>query len=179
MQRLSALPGVTASAVSTTLPPFGGIGGEIDIVGASHPDRWRAIATLCSEGYSATLGIRLQRGRVLSETDVNGARKVAVVNQTLVRKYLPGQNPIGRQVRLDVLQSAPGEPVRDAIFEIVGVVSDSRNNGIDQPPMPEVFVAHTMTGAFERLIVVKTAANPLALVNTVRREIWALDRNIA
>ena len=45
--------------------------------------------------------------------------------------------------------------------------------------MPEVFVAHTITGAFERLIVVKTAANPLALVNTVRREIWALDRNIA
>lgn len=179
MQRLSTLPGVTASAVSTTLPPFGGIGSEIDIVGASHPDRWRAIATLCSEGYFATLGIRLQRGRVLSETDVNGARKVAVVNQTLVQKYLPGQNPIGRQVRLDVLQSAAGEPVRDAIFEIVGVVSDSRNNGIDQPPMPEVFVAHTMTGAFERLIVVKTAANPLALVNTVRREIWALDRNIA
>jgi putative ABC transport system permease protein len=179
MQRLSALPGVTASAVSTTLPPFGGIGGEIDIVGVSHPDRWRAIATLCSEGYFSTLGIRLQRGRLLSATDVNGTRKVAVVNQTLVRKYLPGQDAIGRRVRLDALQSAPGEPVKDAVFEIVGVVSDSRNDGINQPPMPEVFVAHTMTGGFERLIVVKTAGNPLALVNTVRREIWALDPNIA
>jgi putative ABC transport system permease protein len=179
MQRLSALPGVTASAVSTSLPPFGGIGGEMDIIGTSHPDRWTGRATLCSEGYFSTLGIRLQRGRLLSETDVNGARKLAVVNQTLVRKFLPTQDPIGRQVRLTMLQLASGDPVKDAVFEIVGVVSDSRNDGIDQPPMPEVFVPHTITGAFERLIVVKSTGNPLALVNTVRREIWALDRNIA
>jgi putative ABC transport system permease protein len=179
MQRLSAQPGVTASAVSTTLPPFGGIESDIDIPGVSHVDKWHAIATLCSEGYFPTLGMRLQRGRLLSETDVNEARTVAVVNQALAGKYLPGQDPIGRRVRLDVLRAIPGEPARDAIFEIVGVVSDSRNDGIERPPLPEVFVAHTITGGFERLIVAKTAANPLALVNTVRREIWALDRNIA
>lgn len=179
MQRLSVLPGVTASAVSTTLPPFGGIGGTIDIVGVSHSDRWSAVSTLCTEGYFQTLGIRLQRGRLLSEADVDGARKVAVVNQTLVRKYLPGLDPIGRHVRLDTLQSLRNDAVKDATFEIVGVVSDNRNDGLDQPPMPEVFVAHTVTGEFERLILVKTAQNPLTLVNTVRREIWALDRNIA
>jgi putative ABC transport system permease protein len=179
MQRLSVLPGVSAAAVSTSLPPFGGIGSELDIVGATHPDKWRGVTTLCTEGYFSALGIKLQRGRLLSENDVDGARKVAVVNQTLVRKFLPGQDPIGRQIRINTLQAVPTEPVKDAVFEIIGVVSDNRNNGIDQPSDPEVFVAHTVTGFFERLIVVKAAGSPLALVNTVRREIWALDRNIA
>jgi predicted permease len=178
MQRLSSLPGVTAGAVSTTLPPFGGISGDIEIPGTTHPDKWRAVATLCNENYFSTLGMHLQRGRLLTETDVEGARKFAVVNQTFARKYLAAQDPIGRQVRLNVLQTAP-EPVKDAVFEIVGVVSDSRNDGVDRPPLPEVFVAHTLTGAFERLIMLRTTGNPLALINSVRREIWALDRNIA
>lgn len=178
MQRLSALPGVSAGAVSTTLPPFGGIGSDIEIVGASHPDRWSTVLTLCSEGYFSTLGIHLQRGRLFSETDIDGARKVAVVNQTLVHKYLAGRDPIGRQVRLDTLKSLPEAGLKDATFEIVGVVGDSHNDSIERPPLPEIFVAHTITGGFERLILVKTAGNPLAMVNTVRREIWALDRNI-
>src|SRR6185369_2082906 len=123
--------------------------------------------TLCTEGYFTTLGIRLRAGRFFSETEVDGARKVAVVNQFLVTKFLANQNPIGRQVRLNVLQTAPGDPVRDALFEIVGVVNDSHNQGIDQPPQPEVFVPQTVTGAFERLILVRTAGDPLAMVNTV------------
>jgi putative ABC transport system permease protein len=111
--------------------------------------------------------------------DVNGARRVAVVNQTFVTKFLAGQNPLGRQVRLTILETAPDEPVKNAVFEIVGVVADTSNSGIDEPPQQEVFVPHTVTGGWERAILVKTTGNPLAMVNTLRREIWAVDRNIA
>jgi len=179
LQRFSVLPGVTAAAVSTSLPPFGGIGTVIDVAGIAHTDRWQGRATLCSEGYFSTLGIRLLSGRLLSETEVNGARKVAVVNRMLVTKYLANANPIGRLIKLNVLESMPREPVKDATFEIIGVVSDYHNQGVGEPPLPEIFIPHTLTGAFERLILVKTSGDPLAMVNTVRREIWALDRNIA
>jgi len=179
LQRFSVVPGITAAAVSTTLPPFGGIGTAIDVLGTTHAERWQARATLCSEGYFSTLGIRLLNGRLLSETEVNGARKVAVVNQRLVTKYLGNENPIGRLIKLNVLESIPSEPVRDATFEIVGVVTDNHNQGIDEPPLPEIFIPHTLTGTFERFILVRTSGDPLAMVNTVRREIWALDRNIA
>ena len=62
------------------------------------------------------------------------------------------------------------------MFEIVGVIADAKNQGIQDPPKPEVFVPYTLTGAFERGILVRTHGDPRALLNSVRREIWAVDR---
>ncbi len=179
LQRLHALPGVVAATETTTLPPYGGIGSEIDIVGKTHTEKWRAIFQLCSEGYFPTLQLRTLLGRTLSETEVNGARKVAVVNQTFVNKFLGNEYPIGQVVKINMLESMPDSPVKDPVFEIIGVISDARNQGIQEAPMPEMFVPYTITGAFERGILVRTSAPPLSLLNNVRREIWALDPNIA
>ena len=179
LSRLHALPGVVAATETTTLPPYGGIGSEIDIVGKTHTEKWRAIFQLCSEGYFPTLQLRTLRGRTLSETEVHGARKVAVVNQTFVNKFLGNENPIGQMVKINMLESMPDSPVKEPVFEIVGVISDAKNQGIQDPPMPEMFVPYTVTGAFERGILVRTSAPPLSLLNNVRREIWAVDPNIA
>ena len=179
LSRLHALPGVVAATETTTLPPYGGIGSEIDIVGKTHTEKWRAIFQLCSEGYFPTLQLRTLRGRTLSETEVHGARKVAVVNQTFVNKFLGNENPIGQMVKINMLESMPDSPVKEPVFEIIGVISDAKNQGIQDPPMPEMFVPYTVTGAFERGILVRTSAPPLSLLNNVRREIWAVDPNIA
>jgi len=179
LQRLSALPGVIAATETSTLPPYGGIGTEVEIAGKTHSEKWNAIFQLCSEGYFPTLGIRLLRGRPLSEAEVNDARKVAVVNQTLVQKFFGQDDPIGRRIKLTMLETETDPPVKDAVFEIIGVVADVKNNGIQDPPKPELFVPYTITGAFERGILVRTSKEPLAMLNTVRREIWAIDRNVA
>jgi predicted permease len=179
MQRLHALPGVVAATETTTLPPFGGIGSEIDIVGKTHTEKWRAMISLCSEGYFPTLQLRTLSGRTLSETEVNGARKVAVVNQTFVNKFLGNESPIGQMVKINALESLPDSPVKEPVFEIIGVVSDAKNQGIQEASMPEMFAPYTITGAFERGIMVRTSAPPLSLLNNVRREIWAVDANIA
>jgi putative ABC transport system permease protein len=179
LSRLRALPGVVAATETTALPPYGGIGSEIEIVGKTHTEKWRAIFQLCSEGYFPTLQLRTLRGRTLSETEVNGARKVAVVNQTFVNKFLGNEDPIGRMVKINMLESMPESPVRDPVFEIIGVISDAKNQGIREPPMPEVFVPYTVTGAFNRAIMVRTSPPPLSLLNNVRREIQAVDPNIA
>src|SRR5262249_25346623 len=96
LPRLHRLPGVAAATETTSLPPYGGIGSEIDIIGKTHTEKWRAIFQLCSEGYFPTLQLRTIRGRTLSETEVNGARKVAVVNQTLVNKFFSNEDPVGQ-----------------------------------------------------------------------------------
>jgi predicted permease len=179
LSRLHSLPGVVAAAESTNLPPYGGMRSEIEIAGKTHTEKWQSIFQLCSEGYFPTLRLRLLRGRVLSDFDVNSARRVAVVNQTLVTKYFPNENPIGRMVRLKALENIRDAPVKDAVFEIVGVTSDARNQGVQDPPMPEMMIPYTVTGAFDRVILVRTTVPPMSLLNQVRRTIWSVDRRIA
>jgi predicted permease len=179
LRRLHALPGVVSATETTTLPPYGGINSEIDVLGKTPTERWEAIFQLCSEGYFKTLGLRMVRGRLLSEADVGGARKVAVVNQTLVNKYFGREDPIGQQIRLKMLATMNEGKVDNPVFEVIGVVADAKNRGIQDPPGPELFVPYTITGAFERGILVRTQDEPGPLLNAVRREIWAVDRGVA
>jgi putative ABC transport system permease protein len=179
LQRLHALPGIVAATETTTLPPYGGISSEIDIPGKTHSERWDAIFQLCSEGYFPTLGLRVIRGRPLSEVEVNDARKVAVVNQTLVSRYFGQEDPLGKRIKINMLETLPESPVSNPVFEIVGVISDAKNQGIQEPARPEMFIPYTVTGAFERGILVRTATAPLSLLDSVRREIWAVDRGVA
>ncbi len=178
LQRLRDLPGVVAGTETSTLPPYGGIGSEVDVPGRTHSERWRAIYQLCSEGYFSTLGLKLLRGRVLTETEVNAGRRVAVVNSALARKFFGNEDPIGRQIVLKNLASAP-DPMPNPVFEIVGITGDAKNQGIQEPAMPEAFIPYTVTAAYERGVLVRTAGEPLAMLNAVRREIWAVDRGVA
>jgi predicted permease len=179
LPRLYALPGVVAATETITLPPYGGIGTEIDIPGKTHTEKWRGLYQLVSEGWADTLGLRITRGRMLSAVDVAAARRVAVVNQTLVTKYFGGEDPIGRQVTILEAGGGPDAPVVHLSFDIVGVIADARNNGIRDPVQPEVLVPYTITGVFERGILVRTAGEPAAMLNSVRKEIWAIDRGVA
>ena len=179
LPRVKALPGVVDATETSTLPPYGGIPTDLEITGKTHSERWEAIYQLVSEGYCRTLGARLLHGRLMEESEVAGARKVAVVNQTLVAKWFGKEDPIGRQITIKHLGAIPNPPVANPVFEIVGVISDMKNSGIQDPVRPEIMVPYTVTGAFERGILVRTAGNPIGLLNPVRREIWAVDKNVA
>ncbi len=179
LARLAALPGVVAVTETSTLPPYGGIPSQFDITGKPHSDHWEGVYQLVSEGYVPTLGIRLMRGRTLSEADVRTARKVMMINQTLAAKYFGKDDPLGQLVRIEQLEAVPVPPVKDAVFEVVGVVADVKNHGVQEPVGPEMFIPYTITGAFERGILVRTSQDPLSMLNVVRNEIWAVDHNVA
>ncbi|HEY7502039.1 MAG TPA: ABC transporter permease [Vicinamibacterales bacterium] len=179
MRRLHALPGVVSATETSTLPPYGGIGTEIHIPGKTHTDRWDAMFQLVSSGYFQTLGIRMLRGRLLSDADVTAVRRVAVINQTLATRYFGTEDPIGQQIKLNLLETMADGKVANPMFEIIGVVADAKNRGIQDPPGPEVFVPYTTTGAFERGILVRTHGEPGAMLQSVKREIWAVDRGVA
>ena len=109
--RLKALPGVVDVAEAFTAPPDDGMDTEIEVRGNIHEERTTALFQLCSEGYFPALRFEFKNGRAFNEAEVNGARKVAVVNQAFVRKYFGNENPIGQRVRVAELESfpAPGE----------------------------------------------------------------------
>ena len=177
--RVKTLPGVVEASVGSTLPPYGGIAGEIEVAGATHEDKWRSFLQLVGEGYFATLRLKLRQGRLLSEDDVAQARRVVVVNRTFVEKYLGAADPLGRTVRFKILETAQPGAIENAVFEIVGVVADAKNRGIQEAPDPEAFMPYTVTGAFERTLLVRTAGPPAAMAETVRREVWKVDRGVA
>ncbi|MGA9485251.1 MAG: ABC transporter permease [Candidatus Acidiferrales bacterium] len=176
--RLKTLPGVVDATETSTLPPYGGIPSDVEVPGKVHQEKWSALFQLCSEGYFPTLRISFLQGRPFTESEVNGARKLAVVNQEFARKYLASGNPIGQRFHLLGLETF-ADPVRDAWFEIVGVVADVKNQGLQQPILPEVWIPYTVTGAARRGILVRTARDPMMMENAVRDEIWATDRGVA
>jgi putative ABC transport system permease protein len=176
--RLKALPGVIEATETSALPPYGGIPSDIEIPGKMHDEKWNAPFQLCSEGYFSVLKIQFLAGRGFTEAEVAGAHKLAVVNQTFVKKYLGNENPIGKQVRIVQLASFE-DAVRDPTFEIIGLVADVKNQGLQDSITPEIWVPYTVTGSAFRGILVRTAAEPLAMLNTVQHEIWTTDNNVA
>jgi len=117
-------------------------------------------------------------GRGFTEAEVAGARKLAVVNQTFVKKYLPNENPIGKQVKIAQLAEFD-DPVKEPMFEIIGLVADAKNQGLQDPALPEIWVPYTVTGSAFRGILVRTAREPLSMLNAVEHEVWATDSNVA
>jgi putative ABC transport system permease protein len=179
LTRVGELPGVVSATTVSSLPPYGGIRTEVEIPGKVHQEKWHLIFQLVSEGYFRTLGLHLVQGRLLEAAEVNDGRKVAVVNRTLVERYFGGENPIGRRMSLTMLGTLPQGKVDDPSFEIVGVVADAKNQGPREPIMPEAFIPYSVTGTFGRGVLVRTSSAPLPMVNSVRRAIWGVDRNVA
>jgi putative ABC transport system permease protein len=178
LQRLKALPGIVDATETSTLPPYGGIPSDIEIPGKTHAEKWNAMFQLVSEGYFPTLKIQFVDGRGFTEAEVTGARKLAIVNQTFVKKYLGKENPIGKQVRIAQLAEFD-DAVKEPLFEIIGLVADVKNRGLQDPIEPEIWVPFTVTGSAFRGILVRTAKEPMTMMNAVEHEIWATDANVA
>jgi putative ABC transport system permease protein len=178
LQRIKALPGVVDATETSTLPPYGGIPSDLDVAGKTHADKWEGLFQLCSESYFPTLRIQFVDGRAFTESEVNGKRKLAVVNQLFAHRYMGNDNPIGQRVHIVGLETFP-DPVPEAWFEIVGVVADVKNNGLQDPIRPEIWVPYTVTGSGGRGVLVRTSQEPLAMLKSVQQEIWATDSGVA
>jgi putative ABC transport system permease protein len=175
LQRIKNIPGVIDAAETSTLPPYGGIPTDVEVIGKVHSEKWNAVIELPSAEYSSVLKIPFLAGRPFTEAEVYGARRVAVVSQTFANRYLAAENPIGRHIRVNNLQNFP-DAVHDPDFEVIGVFGDIMNDGMHRPIRPEVWVPYTVTGSANRGILVRTLGNPAPLLGAVRKEIWDTDR---
>jgi len=175
---VAALSGVLAVSESFGVPPYDFAESETTVPGKSHSEVWRSALEMCSEGYFQTLGFQATRGRLLSETDIDSARHVVVINETLARKYFGNDDPIGHTIKFNIFDELPGGP-KDTYFEIIGVVGDFRNVGLQDPPMPQAFIPYTITGFRDQAILVRTSTAPLSMIKGISQEIWAVDHSIA
>src|SRR5256884_8393733 len=98
-------------------------------------------------------------------------------SQTLARDFFGKDDPIGQKISFKILDQIPETP-HGLYFEIIGIVSDAKNRGLQEPIMPEAFFPYTVSGFGDRGILVRTAVDPGSLLNSVRKEIWSVDRNV-
>jgi putative ABC transport system permease protein len=178
LQRLKALPGVVDAMETSSLPPYGGERSDLEVAGKSHDEKWETQVQLSSEGVFSTLKIPLRNGRTFTEAEVDGKRKLAVINETFAKRYLNNDNPIGQRIHLVGIETYP-DPVKDAWFEVIGVVADHKNSGLQDPIFPEAWVPYTITGSGGRGILVRTTQEPTAMLKSVEQEVWATDRGVA
>ncbi len=179
LERVETIPGVRSAAVSNSVPPFGGgLRSPLEISGIPPDDRSDARVQLCSEHYTDTIGLRVVVGRQISASDVATARRVAVVNHTLVRRHFEEQSPLGRTIRLAGL-AAGAFPVADPTFEIIGIVPDVANQGLRDSPLAHVYLPFTVRSSRAIGLIVRTSSDPMGAFDAIRREIRAIDRRVA
>ncbi len=175
--RLASVPGAVAVTAATGLPPYGGIGTELDVVGKIHGEQWKGQFETCDSQFFRAIGIRFLSGRPFSRGEVANARKVAVVNQTLASRYFGRENPIGSRIRVSLLSTA-GEKMPDPVFEIIGVAADIRNRGLEAPIEPEVFLPVTITSIGFPSILIRTAADAPGAIAAIRSQARAVNSNL-
>jgi putative ABC transport system permease protein len=179
LERLRNVPGVSAAGVVTDIPLYGGSSTGFDVEGrtpAAPGQRAMTDYRIISSDYFAAMGMRLMKGRNFAASDTETAPGVVVINETLAARFFAGEDPIGK--RLD-MSGAPKD-----VREIVGVVADVRNYGVDADVKPEAYVPllqsapsylSNVTSALT--IVVRSAIDPTALAQTLREQVQALDKD--
>jgi len=190
LERVRAAPGVVAAAATSGLPLTDASGdtnfqiegrpstGAVDLT--TPPDRnayghfyfWQV-----TPDYFKTMAIELRQGRALQASDDANAPPVVVINETMARKFWPNESPLGKRIRLFWGTSQQGPWA-----EVVGVVRDVPLRQLNEEALPEGYLSPMQRVASWTArgmsLVVRTAADPLALAEAVRREAQALDSTV-
>lgn len=177
---IQAVPGVRDVAVTSALPLDGwGYGMPFQIAGqpivdiANRPD---AFFKMVSPSYFQALGMRLRRGRGLSESDGAGTAPVVVVNQTMVDRYFKNQNPIGQRILVQQIVPARRELGKDVPWLVVGVVADEKVGDLDDSS-PGLYVPMEQSPTLGAGLVVRGALDPALLSKSVQQAVWKINKN--
>jgi putative ABC transport system permease protein len=173
IERVGALPGVQAAGASCVVPMTGNdivLGFEIDgrpplPPGSSQSTNFYSV----SSDYFKAMDIPLRRGRVFTAQDTKDSPRVAVINETMAKKIFPDEDPIGKRIRF-------GDSDKNPEFEIVGIVGDVKQYGLDQPTTMQTYEPYTQQTFPYMTLVVRTAGDPTNLGAVIRSEILKLDK---
>jgi putative ABC transport system permease protein len=175
---LNAIPGVQAAMVSEV--PMGGdfvyhnfvIEGRAPMAEGSEPE---AQSRSVMGDYFQTMRIPIQTGRSFTVQDRENMPLVGIVNQAMVRKFFPGQNPVGARVRWARMDGAP------QWITIVGVAGDVRHFGLERDDEPAVYTPYAqLMQSWKRwmTLVVRTKEKPATLIKAAKEVIWSVDNQI-
>jgi predicted permease len=180
LQRLGSLPSVLSAGAVTDLPLTRNDTWNGFEIAGMRPSKGTAGYHAVSPHYFRTMEIPLLRGRLLMDSDAADSPLVGVISHHIVQKYWPHQNPIGASIvvyRLSSTSTPKGTSVqfKPEQLEIVGVVGDVRQLGLDTPPASELYMPYRQWPSNEMSLVVRTKAEPLSLIPVIEKKVWSVD----
>jgi len=178
--KVAAMPGVVAAGISTNAtPPFSGMRAPVDILGKAASEAQEARVEMVGPEYFSTLRIPLLEGRMWYRSEIMRGATLALVNQSFVRSYLAGSDAVGHSVRVPRLTNEPPNQLAstgsDGWLQVIGVVADSRDEGLDKPVVPAIYVPYTLFTVPWTQILVRTQGQPLAMLHGIRQQIASVD----
>lgn len=175
--KVAGTPGVTMASISSNAtPPSSGWFTKFDILGKTETGAQMASLELIGPGYFPTLRIPVMAGRIWSSAENQNGALVAVINQTMAQRYFPNGDAIGSSLKLPRIEDRPPAELSvpnlaDSWLSIVGIVSDSRNDGLRNPIRPAIYVPYTLHMSMGTQILIRTRVSPLSLVRAVRADV--------
>jgi putative ABC transport system permease protein len=177
LERVRALPGVEEAATGTgVLQPLVANSSVFSIEGKPDPPPEQMEeypVESVSSGYFKTLGMTLALGRDFNDGDHADAPRAVVINETLARKGWPGQDPIGRRMKY------LGDDSQAPWMTVVGVITDAHRADVTREIRPEVYFCAQQGTPRTQTLFVRTSGDPNAIVPAVRRELQAIDPQVA
>jgi predicted permease len=182
LDKVGALPGITAVSASTGMPIIGtNFGMPFNLAGQAVSDpssRPGAGFTMVTPEFFKTFGIQIEKGRAITEQDVAGGLPVAVVNETFAKKYLSNVDPLTQ--RLVVEQLVPGvtklgPPVE---WQIVGVYHNVHNGGVRGDGFPEIVVPFWQSPWPQAGLAVRTFGDPTSMTKSITAVVRSVDPNL-
>ena len=169
IERLRRAPGVTAASAVSALPlqDVGAASALPFTVEGQQPPKTEdplADVRMVAPGYFETMKIPLLAGRFLDERDAPPAPQTALINETMARRYFPDRSPIGQMI-----QNPHGKE------EVVGVVGDVHNQGLDADPRKQVYLPLRQSPSAGMALVARTAGDPMTIAGTIQRVIFEVD----
>jgi putative ABC transport system permease protein len=180
LSRLDNLPGVSGAAVTGSLPltPLNSMSTGTSVVGQPEPKDGiprMAFFRIISPGYFGTMGMRLSKGRVFDERDLWESPPVVIVNETFVKRFLQGIEPLGQQIHPGL--SPDDKPSRPR--EIIGVVTDVRHAGLLIDPDPEMYVPYAQHPDSLMVLTVRTTGKPEEMAMVVQKNAWEIQKTVS
>jgi predicted permease len=179
-QKVADLPEVVSAAISSeSTPPAGGRDQRIEIMRKPVTEEAESRLNLISSEYFSLLHIPLLQGRVWDQTETMQAARVAVINETMARRYWPDGTALGGAIRVPELKNNPpmrlAAPGTDQWFQIVGVAADTADDGLANPVKSAFYVPYTIWPGLNPEILVRTRVPALSVLGEVRAQVRAVD----
>jgi predicted permease len=176
--KVAETPGVTAASLALIAPPDSAWDFPIEILGQSAVGSQITNINFVDPQFFSILHIPLLRGRLWDQAESQQGARSAVVNAEFVRRYFPHSDVLGHSVRIPSLKKQPSRVAAygsDGWLQIIGVVGDVRNDGLDKPVKPEIYVPYSLYLIEFEQILVRTQGDPLTLESAIRRQIASIN----